>query len=106
MSDEEGHGELVPEKADPIGLHRRWSDAVESFDSQSDSELIAAIHLSGTANRSGQEFELQRRFVEQITTAMGGASKAAWALVVVTSVLAVATIGLVIATFILATTGG
>ena len=68
----------------------------DSVDDLSDRELITAIHLTATANRSGFEFELQRRFVERLTKAMAGGTIAAWALVAGTFVLGVATILLVI----------
>ena len=70
-----------------------------SFDGKSDDEIIAGLHLSRQDFRVAGEFELQRRFVERLTKAMAGGTKAAWALVAGTFILAIATIMLVIATW-------
>ncbi len=97
--DDESTGPLVPEERETTtsGLDRIQAKFADSVDDLSDRELITAIHLTGTANRSGYEFELQRRFVERITTAINGGTRVAWALVAGTVVLGVATILLVIA---------
>ena len=79
------------------GLDRIRARFADSVDDLSDRELITAIHLAGTADRTGYEFELQRRFVERLTKAMARGTYAAWALVAGTAVLGVATILLVIA---------
>ena len=97
--DDENPSPLVPEEKEPASpndLDRIDATFSDSVDDLSDRELITAIHLTATANRSGYEFELQRRFVERLTKAMAGGTIAAWALVAGTVVLGVATILLVI----------
>ena len=97
--DDESPSPLVPEEKEPATtaldrIRAKFSDRVDDL---SDRELITAIHLTGTANRSGYEFELQRRFVERLNKSMAGGTIAAWALVAGTAILGVATILLVIA---------
>ncbi len=98
--DDESPSSLEPvpeEKESPTDAFARIrAKFSESVDDLSDRELITAIHLTGTANRTGYEFELQRRFVKRLTKAMAGGTIAAWALVAGTFVLGVATILLVI----------
>ena len=96
---DESTGPLVPEEKEsgPTGLERIRAKFSDRVDDLSGRELITAIHLTGTANRSGYELELQRRFVERLNKSMAGGTIAAWALVAGTVVLAVATILLVIA---------
>ena len=79
------------------GLARMRAERVESFDGLSDRELIAGLHVTRADFRSANEFELQRRFVERLTKALDGGTKVAWALVGVTTFLAIATLLLVIA---------
>ena len=97
--DDEGPTPLVPEEEEPAttALDRIRAKFSDDIDDLSDRELITAIHLTETADRTGYEFELQRRFVEQLTKAMASGTTAAWALVAGTVVLGVATILLVIA---------
>ena len=96
---DESPAPLVPEEKESAlnALDRLREKFSESADDLSDRELITAIHLSMTSDRTGYEFELQRRFVEQLTNAMAGGTTAAWALFGGTVVLGVATILLVIA---------
>ena len=105
--DDESPSPLVPEEQEPAttSLDRMRSNLADRLAGQSDHELIAGLHLSKPIVRVGQEFELQRRYVERLTKAMAGGTKAAWALVGVTAVLGVATILLVIATWRLAAGG-
>ncbi len=97
--DDESTGPLVPEKKEPAttALERIRAQFSDSVDDLSDRELITGIHLERTADRTGYEFELQRRFVERQTKAMARGTWAAWALVAGTAILGVATILLVIA---------
>ena len=96
--DDESTGPLVPEEKE-LGtvLDRERARQVDDFNDLSDRELIKQIHLTKPIVRLGQEFELQRRFVERLTKAMTSGTIAAWALVAGTVVLGVATILLVIA---------
>ncbi len=96
---DESPAPLVPEEKESAlsALDRLGEKFSESADDLSDRELITAIHLSETADRTGYEFELQRRFVERLTKAMASGTIAAWALVAGTAILGVATILLVIA---------
>ncbi len=97
--DDESPTPLVPEEKETTtsGLDRIRAKFSESVDDLSDRELITAIHLAETADRTGYEFELQRRFVERQTKAMARGTWAAWALVAGTAILGVATILLVFA---------
>ena len=83
-------------------LHADRLRVGEDLRAMSDGELIGNIERRGTANYSGHQFELQRRFTEQITGAIQSGRTAAWglfgatvALVIVTALLAIATFRLV-----------
>ena len=97
--DDESPTPLVPEGKEPAtsGLDRIRAKFADDIDDLSDRDLVRKIHLSTSTHRTGYEFELQRRFVEQLTKAMAGGTMAAWALFAGTVVLGVATILLVIA---------
>ena len=97
--DDESPSPVVPEEKEPpptTGIERIRAKVPGSFDGKSDDEIIAGLHLSRQDFRVAGEFELQRRFVERLTKAMAGGTKAAWALVAGTVVLGVATVLLVI----------
>ena len=96
--DDESTGPPVPEENETStsGLDRIRAKFADSVDDLSDRELITGIHLERTADRTGYEFELQRRFVERLNKAMASGTYAAWALVAGTAILGVATILLVI----------
>ena len=101
---DEGTAPVVPEEDETglTGTEKMRRRDMAGIDDLSDRDLITGLHLSNPIRRNAYEFELQRRFVKRLTKAMAGGKTAAWALVVITFGLAVATIMLVIATFRLA----
>ena len=104
--DDESSTPVSEGRGSPLtGIERTRADLADSLADQSDHQLIAKLHLSKPIVRVGQEFELQRRYVERLTIALAGGTKAAWALVIVTAILGAATIALVIATWRLASGG-
>ena len=103
--DDESTTPVAPGEEALTPTERKRTRFVDGIDGFSDRELIKQIHLTGTANRSGQEFELQRRFVERITDSLDSGTRVARLLFYGTVVLGLATIALVIATWRLGSGG-
>jgi len=82
-----------------VKLEKLSEVTAEQIRNMSEGEMIGRIENRGTANYSGLQFELQRRFTEKLVRSIGAGKVAAWALVVVTTLLVLVTAFLGIATW-------